>query len=292
MRAYRFGIAVATVALFIALRGTAQTPAGSAALAPADPIVVQLVGTGAATLDSFILNQQLNFTSESGTGNVNGASLALSQGTIEGNIVDTFKRTLFEDNGGAGLTVYVAGFSPVSAQVNQSGDGTYSISYSLTSNGSSYFFAGKLTPSGMVAHYEQEGFGGNALSEEGGTVENFGSTSTSADFSTIPTTVTSDEIPGSPGSGRYQVQADRSVSLAWSPASGNVTGYDIYRLVFGVDHVPELIAHGTGTSFTDNSPQAVAHSGTVTGIFYTVYAVGPTEIESPQDVIILVNHIG
>lgn len=94
-----------------------------------------------------------------------------------------------------------------------------------------------------------------------------------------------DEIPGNPtGPGRYQIDADHdSVLLSWGAAAGNVSGYEIYRDVVGVDQGEELLARTTNTSYTDQAhPVSLANSG-AHDLLYWVYAIGPTGVDSAQD---------
>jgi hypothetical protein len=182
-----------------------------------------------------------------------------------------------------GLTVYTAGFSPVRASVSHTSSGGYAISYSVHGGGSDASFTGQLNSEDIQVHYAQDGHGGAVVNH----IAHYGGTHIEADFTTTLTALSPDEIPGNPGPGRYRIDADYdSVLLSWGAATGNVSGYEIYRQVVGVDGDQKLLARTTGTSYTDRAhPVSLANSG-AHDLLYWVYAIGPTGLDSAQDILI------
>lgn len=72
--------------------------------------------------------------------------------------------------------------------------------------------------------------------------------------------------------------------LSWGAATGNLSGYEIYRQVVGVDGDQKLLARTTDTSYTDRAhPVSLANSG-AHDLLYWVYAIGPTGLDSAQDI--------
>lgn len=229
----------------------------------------------------FILNNTLNPSNASGTGIADGASIQLDPSVVEGSVTDTFQHTLFAVDSSGNITVYSAGNSPVAAQVSQNGDGSEYIEYNESSNTVTASFTGTMANGQMTATYQQQALGGNVV----GGQEYIGGTDITESFTTTVNEVTADQIPASPSNGQYQLSSDGGVLLSWAPAtSDNVSGYDVYRQILGTDSLPQLQTMTTDTSYTDESPEAIQNAQTATGILYTIYAVGPTGIENPQDV--------
>ena len=235
---------------------------------------------------NFLMNNGLSVSSSYGTGMVNGASSDLSSDTITGGVTSVFLHTLFAEDGNGNITVYTPGNSPATAQVSQNADGSIGIAYNENTNSFSSTFSGTLAGDQMTATYSQQTWGGTTLSNDDGSYQQFdGGTNLSATFTATVNWVSSDQIPETPTGGQYQLTSDGGVALSWSP-SGNAVSYDIYRMVLGRDTQQLLLTNTTNTSYTDESSDATQNAQTVTGIMYTIYAVGPTGVENPTDVVI------
>lgn len=139
----------------------------------------------------------------------------------------------------------------------------------------------------MTATYDQQTFGGTTV----GGQQYTGGTDISATFTTAVNWVSADQIPSAPSGGQYQLSSDGGVILSWGAASGNVAGYNIYRMIFTADNQPQLIATTTDVSYADESPEAIQNAQTITGMMYEVYAIGPTGIENPTDVLYSVSSL-
>jgi hypothetical protein len=231
----------------------------------------------------FIMNQGLSFSNESGDGMANGSSYQLDTNTIEGTVTTTFDHTLFVTDSSGNMTVYSSGFDATPAQVTQNADGSTSITYSQSSNAVTTSFNGTLSGDQMTVTYQQQSMGGTTVGDP--SQEYIGGTDVSATFSTTVNWITSDQIPAAPTNGQYQLSSDGGVILSWAPSSsgGTVTGYNIYRTVFGVDTQPRLIESTTDTSYTDESAGAIQNAQSLTGVLYEIYAVGTSNIENPTD---------
>jgi len=120
-------------------------------------------------------------------------------------------------------------------------------------------------------------------------MQNMGGTNISASFTAQANAVTADQIPGAPGKGQFQFSSDGGINLSWQAASGNVSGYVVYRQVLGINSAPQELQTTTDTSYSDDSSEAIQNAQTVTGILYTIYAVGPTGITNPTDAEIYVS---
>lgn len=235
----------------------------------------------------FLLNNSLNFSSASGTGNDNGATIQLDQNTVENGVISYFQHALFFVDGSGNVTVYTSGNSPTAVQTSVNSDNSVNMQYSQSSNSYTDSFNGTLAGDQMTATYDQQTFGGTTV----GGQQYTGGTDISATFTTTVNWVSADQIPGAPSGGQYQLSSDGGVILSWGAASGNVAGYNIYRMIFTVDNQPQLIATTTDVSYTDESPEAIQNAQTITGMMYEVYAVGPTGIENPADVLYSVSSL-
>ena len=231
----------------------------------------------------FMLNNGLSFSAASGTGMDNGATINLDPNAVEGSVTTTFQHTIFVQDSSGNITVYSTGNDPVNAQVSQNADGSTSIAYSISGSNSSDSFNGTLSNGQMTATYQQDFIGGATV----GGQEYMGGTNISATFTAAVNWITADQIPAAPSNGQYQLSSDGGVLLSWSPAqSSNVSGYDVYRMVLGVDTQQQFQTTTTDTSYSDESSEAIQNAQTVTGVMYTIYAVGPSGIENPEDVVI------
>ena len=234
----------------------------------------------------FLLNNTLNFSNTSGTGIYNDSTTDLDASTIQNSVINTFQHTLFTMDSSGNVTVSSSGFdSPVTAQVSQNSDGSNNIVYSFSTQALTESFNGTLSGDQMTATYEQQTIGGATVNNQ----EYLGGTNITASFTTTVNWVTADQIPAAPTNGQYQLSSDGGVILSWTAStSGNVSGYNVYRMVVGVDKEPQLQGTTTDASYTDESSLAIQNAQSLTGIIYTVYAVGPTGIENPTDVALYV----
>ena len=232
---------------------------------------------------NFLLNNTLNFSSASGTTTDNsGSTTQLDAKTVEAGITNEFKHILFVANSDDVVKVYVPGApAATSTEVSQRSDGSTGIDYAQQEGNVTTTFGSALYKDQIIVQYEQK-YSGQATSDD--PLASTGSDAT-VEFTTTVHWVAPKEIPTSPGDGTFQVASDGSVHLSWS-AGQNATGYDIYRLIPGVDQQYQLLATVQNTSYSDTSSGAVKNVKTATGIAYAVFAVGATGVENPSDVVI------
>jgi hypothetical protein len=145
-----------------------------------------------------MLNQTLQFSRASGTGEANGATIQLSTATIEQNVTSTFQHTLFIVDSNDNITVYPNGSStPIQAQSEQTTSGSTHITYTYITKTGSSTFNGNLTGNQMAATYASEFIGGAVVN---GQTFSGGNTSSST-FTTQVQWISSDQKILSPPSG-------------------------------------------------------------------------------------------
>jgi hypothetical protein len=226
---------------------------------------------------SYFVAGQLSFGQVQGAGSVNGAQVQLSSDTVEQSIASVFRSTLFVTTSSGTMTVYSPGWSPVTARLAGNSDGSYSIAYSEQSANATASFNGTLQGTQISGSYQREGAGGNVVYGQ----ENVAGTNYGGSFTAPVTWVSASDIPGPPSG--LQIQASNgALVLNWSPASGNVAGYAIYRLIGLVNSAQTYLSTTQSTSFTDTTALSTAPPAG-DEIFYYVYAVGPTGVENPQN---------
>jgi len=99
-------------------------------------------------------------------------------------------------------------------------------------------------------------------------------------------------IPNGPTNGRYKYTANE-IDIGWDTStSSGVVGYEVDREVVGVEQFPVALGKFENTGIRDTNSVALAHAGTATGVLYYVYAIGSDGVESPNDAVIYVSHIG
>jgi hypothetical protein len=272
----------------LALTATPLPSASETPVPTSVPLSTPVAGLHGPT--NFLLSNTLNFSSASGQGIVNGATLQLSQQVIEQGVTTEMQRTLFVVNSSNNILVYPNGASsPLQAQVSQNADGSTSIRYTHSSQSGTSTFNGTLTGNQMNATYSWEFLSGTTV---GGQTFSGGNNATST-FATPVRWVASNEIPSPPTSARYQLTSDGGVALTWIPGnSGGTVKYNIYRFVLTDSRGFLLIASTSGTSYTDESTVAKSNAQTITGLAYAIYAVGTTGVENPTDSEVAVSSLG
>lgn len=253
------------------------------------PTPTPVVGLQGPT--NFLMNNTLNFSSASGQGMVNGATVPLSQQAIEQNVSSEMRRTLFVVDSNNAILVYPDGASsPLQAQVSQNADGSTSIRYTRSFQSGTSSFSGVLTGNQMSATYSWERLSGTTV--DGQTFS--GGNNATSTFTTQVNWIANNEIPSPPTSARYQLTGDGGVVLTWLPGNsgGTVKEYDIYRFVLTDSRGFLLIASTSSTSYTDESSVARSNAQTITGLAYAIYAVGTTGVENPTDTQVSISSLG
>jgi hypothetical protein len=232
---------------------------------------------------NFLLSNTLNFSSASGTTTDNsGSTTQLDEKTIEAGITSEFKHILFVASSDDVVKVYVPGApAATSTEVTQRSDGSTGIDYAQQEGNVTTTFGSALYKDQIIVQYEQK-YSGQATTDD--PLASTGSDAT-VEFTTTVKWVTPQEIPTSPGNGTFKVANDGSVQLSWS-AGQNATGYDVYRMILGVDQQYQLLTTVQGTSYSDTSADAIKNVKTTTGIAYAIFAVGASGVENPSDIVI------
>jgi len=248
---------------------------------------VALTPTLAATAlhgpTNFLLRTPLNFSAISGNAkNGGGTVTSLDKNTIKEGVTGELKHLLFAVDSQDAVMVYSASsVTPIKAQILQRTDGGTQISYTQTvnSDGSSVVIAfdGAILSNRIIVQYEQKYSPLLTSSAD--------ATDVTVTFTTYVQWVPVDQLPAAPKDGHYQFTGSSGVSLAWS-ASQHAVAYHVYRLIASVDQQYQLVGTVKETVYNDKSSQVMKSIRTVPGISYAVFAVGPTGVENPDNIVI------
>lgn len=233
---------------------------------------------------NFLLTPPLNFASVSGATMDNSRAITpLDANTIKTQITAELKRLLFVVDSRDGIKVYSPGTSPVAAQVTQNADSSIAINYQQTVDSEAgsvaITFDGVLLKHQITVTYDQQ-YSPSILI-------NANASDATVTLTAAVRWVSADQIPAAPGNGRYQLIRNGGVALAWS-AGQNATAYNVYRLISDRDQQFQLLATVKATTYTDNSATAVQYVNSPKGITYAIFSVGPTGVENPGGMVIVV----
>ncbi|HZO75424.1 MAG TPA: hypothetical protein VFB60_24690 [Ktedonobacteraceae bacterium] len=233
---------------------------------------------------NFLLTTPLAFSSASGaTMDNNGAITPLDANTIKTQITAELKRLLFVVDSRDDVKVYSPGTSPVTAQVTQQADSSIALDYQQTVDSEAgsvtITFDGVLLKDRMTVTYDQQ-YSPSILI-------NANASEVTVALTAAVRWVSADQIPAAPGNGRYQLISNGGVALAWS-AGQNAAAYNIYRLISDRDQQFQLLATVKATTYTDNSAAAAQYVNSPKGITYAIFSVGPTGVENPGGMVIVV----
>lgn len=264
---------------------SSASPTPSSVLTPiptSTPKSTPLPATALHGPTNFLLDQSLNFSSATGTATDNsGSTTQLDAATIEQGVTVEFKHLLFVVSKDDVVKVYSPGAtSATSTEVDQRPDGSTAIAYTQVEGTVTVQFSSAIYNDQIIVSYEQtysaEASANDPLASEGSDV--------TVNFTTHVHWIDAKEIPTAPTNGQFKV-SQKSVDLSWS-AGQNVAGYDIYRLIPNIDQTFQLISHVTGTSYNDTSVDGTDNANSTNGVAYAIFAVGPTGVENPSNVII------
>ncbi len=214
----------------------------------------------------------------------NGAITPLDANTIKTQITSELKRLLFVVDSGDGVKVYSPGTSPITAQITQNADGSTAISYQQTVDSEAgsvvITFDGVLLKDHITVTYHQQ-YSPSILI-------NANASDVLVTLTAAVRWVAANQIPAAPGNGSYQLTSNGGIALSWS-AGQNAAAYDVYRLISDRDQQFQLLATVKGTAYTDNSAAAIQYVNSPKGITYAIFSVGPTSVENPGGMVIVVS---
>ena len=271
------------VALTVTPTAPPSQPTQVPATEPASPTTtVQTPGLQGPT--NFLLATPFDFSHVNGaTMDDSGATTALDANTVKTEITGEMDRLLFVVDSSDNMKVYSPGSSPVAAQLALQPDGSTAINYTQTVTSDAgtitIVFSGMLTKGQISATYEQQ--------YEPSMLINASASDVEVSFTTRVKWVAPNQIPAAPGNGQSQFTSSGGVALSWS-AGQNAVAYDVYRLISDQDQQFHLLATVKGTSYTDNSAQAIQNMHSTKGVTYAVFSVGPTGVENPGGIVISV----
>jgi hypothetical protein len=235
---------------------------------------------------NFLLHTPLDFSRVSGSNtDGNGQSTPLNTGTIKAGVNEEFAHLLFQVDETNTVRVDPPGTTvPTIAQVSPHTDGSAEISYTQTSNSEAGSFTlnfdGLLTKDRISVLYEQSY---SPLVISGSTASDV-----TVIFSASVRWVGTDEIPAAPADGSYHLTSNGGIALAWASAPGAVA-YAVYRLISARDQQFRPLATVSGPTYTDRSALAIQSARARPGIAYAIFSLGPTGVENPTDIVIVVS---
>ncbi len=231
---------------------------------------------------NFLLDMPFTFASVNGvTTDNNGATTSLDPTTIKTNVTQELRHLLFVVDASNNIKVYSQGSSPVSAQLTYNDDGSASISYTQTANSDAgsvtILFSGVLSNKQIAVGYEQQYTPSMLINAQPSDIQ--------VSFTATVKWVAPNEIPAAPSNGTSQLTSQGGVALSWS-AGQNASAYDVYRQISDLNQQFQLLATIKGTSYNDNSSDAIQNAHATKGITYAIFSVGPTGVENPGGIII------
>jgi hypothetical protein len=213
----------------------------------------------------------------------NGAITPLDANTIKTQITAELKRLLFVVDSHNGVKVYSPGTSPVTAQVTHNADGSIAINYQQTVDSEAgsvaITFDGVLLKQQITVTYDQQ-YSPSILI-------NANASEVTVALTAAVRWVSANQIPAAPGNGSYRLTSSGGIALAWS-AGQNAAAYNVYRLISDRDQQFQLLATVKATAYTDNSAAAAQYVNSPKGITYAVFSIGPTNVENPGGMVIVV----
>jgi len=256
----------------------AQTPGDPSPTATTTP--PSLVGP-----TNFLLATPLNFSSVNGaTMDDSGAVTPLDTNTVETEVTGELERLLFVVDSSDNVKVYSPGVAPVAAQLKFNTDGSTAIFYTQTVDSEAgtiaITFAGVLLKDQIRVDYQQQYTPSMLINALASDVE--------VSFTTHVKWVAANQIPAAPSNGTYHITSQGGIALSWS-AGQNAVSYNVYRLISDQDEEFQLLATVRGTSYIDNSKDAIQNINSIKGITYAIFSVGPTGVENPGGIVISIS---
>jgi hypothetical protein len=233
---------------------------------------------------NFVLKLPFTFSVVNGaTNNDSGVTTPIDPSTIKTNVTQELQHLLFVVDSSNRIKVYSQGTAPISAQLTYNADGSAAISYTQTTDSEAgtvtLLFAGVLSKQQIAVRFEQQFNPSIMINAQASDIV--------VVFTAPVQWVAANEIPAAPSNGNSQFTSQGGVALAWS-AGQNASAYDVYRQISDVDQQFHLLTTVKGTSYSDNSPDAIKNLHSTKGMTYAIFSVGPTGVENPGGIIISV----